>query len=84
MVEFIPYYKVIYLICQGGRFDIGMGSSMLNPNGGGQSMPFAWGPTTKESSKEPNDLSLTRLGREPDVWASSNVARTFPPHLANT
>jgi len=60
-----------------------MGSSLLGQNGGGQFAPFAWGCTIEELSKEPNDLSLTRLGRELDTWASSNATRTFPPHLTN-
>jgi hypothetical protein len=60
-----------------------MGSSMLGPNGGGQFAPSTWGLAIKEALKEPNDLSLTRLGRELDAWASSNVKGTFPPHFAN-
>jgi hypothetical protein len=56
---------------------------MLGPDGGGQSTPFAWGLTIGELSKELDDFSLTRLRRELDTWASSNVARTFPPHIAN-
>jgi len=83
MVEFITCCKVICPICQGGRFDIGMGSSMLGLESGEQSTPFAWGLATKELSKEPDDLSLTRLGREPNAWALSNVIRSFPPHLTN-
>ncbi len=46
-------------------------------------MPSAWGFAIRELSKELDDLSLTTLGRELDTWASSNVARIFPPHLAN-
>jgi hypothetical protein len=34
---------------------------MLNPDGGGQSTPFAWGFAIGETSKEFDDLSLTRL-----------------------
>jgi hypothetical protein len=60
-----------------------MESSMLGLDGGRRSTPSTWGLTTKESLKEPNDLSLTRLGREPYACASYNVVGTFPPHLAN-
>jgi len=35
---------------------------MLALDIGRHCVPSTWGPTTEESSKEPNDLSLTRLG----------------------